>query len=101
MFQIQKLEEDRIITIQHQEAKKQQQKAWHDRNIKTKNISVKDLVLLYDSKIKGKPRKLETTWMRPYFIEDLNSNGSDQLKTLQGQVFPKVVNGARLKRYHS
>ena len=76
MFQLQKLEEDRIMEIQHQEAHKQQQKAWHDKNIKTKKISVKDLVLLYDSKIKGKPHKLETTWMGPYIIEDLNSNGS-------------------------
>ena len=76
MFQLQKLEEDRIIAIQHQEAQKQQQKAWHDRNIKTKNISIRDLVLLYDSKIKGEPRKLETTWMGPYIIEDLNANGS-------------------------
>ena len=82
MFQLQKLEEDRIITIQHQEAHKQQQKAWHDRNIKTKNILVGDLVLLYDSRIKGKPCKLETSWMGPYIIEDLNSNGSVRLKTL-------------------
>lgn len=88
------------MAIQHQEAQKQQQKAWHDRNIKTKNISVGDLILLYNSRIKGKPRKFETTWMGPYIIEDLNSNGSVRLKTLRGQVFPKVVNGARLKRYH-
>ena len=33
----------------------EQQKAWHDRNIKTKNIAVCDLVLLYDNKVKGKP----------------------------------------------
>ena len=58
MFQLQKLDEDRIVAIQHQEAHKQHQKAWHDRNIKTKNILVKDLVLLYDSRIKGKLRKL-------------------------------------------
>ena len=94
IFKLQKLEEDRIMEIQHLEAQKQQQKAWHDRNIKTKNILVGDLVLLYDNKIKGKPLKLETTWMGPYIIEDRNSNGSVRLKTLQGQVFPKVVNGA-------
>ena len=76
LFQLQKLEEDRIIALQHQEAQKQKQKAWHDINIKSKNISVSDLILLYDSKIKGKPRKLETAWMGPYIIEDLNSNAS-------------------------
>ena len=100
MFHLQKLEEDRVMAIHHQEAQKQQQKAWHDKNIKSKNIAVGDLVLLYDSKIKGKPRKLEIAWMGPYIIEDLNMNGSVRLKTLQGQVFTKVMNGARLKRYY-
>ena len=94
MFQMQKLEQDRVLALHHQEAQKQQHKAWHDRNIKTKNIVVGDLVLLYDSKVKGKPRKLDTAWMGPYIIEDLNTNGSVQLKTLQGQVFSKVMNGA-------
>ena len=61
IFQFQKLEEDKIISLQHQESQKQHQKAWHDRNIKSKNILVSDLVLLYHSRIKGKPRKLETT----------------------------------------
>ena len=61
LFQLQKLEEDKIISIQHQETQKQQQKAWHDINIKSKNISVDDLVLLYDNKINRKPHKLETT----------------------------------------
>ena len=94
MFQLQKLEKDRVLEIHHQETQKQQQKAWHDRNIKSKNIAVGNLVMLYNSKGKGKPRKLETIWMGPYIIEDLNTNGSIRLKTLQGQVFTKVVNGA-------
>ena len=100
IFHHPKLEEDKIMAIQHQEAQKQKQKDWHDRNIKTGNILVRDFILLYDSRIKGKPRKLETTWMGSYIIEDLNSNGLVRLKTLQGQVFPKVMNGARLKQYH-
>ena len=61
LFQLQKLEENRVIALWHQEAQKQQQKAWHDINIKLKNILVGDLVLLYDSRIKGKPCKLEAT----------------------------------------
>ena len=58
IFQLQKLEEERVLALHHQEAQKQQQKAWHDRNIKTNNIAVGDLVLLYDSKVKGKPQKI-------------------------------------------
>ena len=76
LFQLQKLEEDRAISLQHQEDQKKQQKTWHDINIKSKNILVSDLVLLYDSRIKGKSLKLETTWMGPYIIKYLNSNGA-------------------------
>ena len=81
MFQVQKLEEDRINSIHHQEAQKQQQKAWLDKNIGTKHISIDELVLLYDRKIKGKPRKMETTWLGPYIIEDINSEYLNQTST--------------------
>ena len=66
-----------------------------------KNISLGDLVLLYDSRIKGKPKKLETSWLGHYIVEELIANGLVILRTLQGQVFKEVVNGARLKRYHT
>ena len=99
LLQLNKLEEHRLMAIQHQEIQKQQQKAWHDRNIKNKNLSVGDLALLYNSRVKGKPKKLHTEWMGPYVVEEIHPNGSVRLKTLQGLVFRKLVNGARLKRY--
>ena len=71
-----KLEEHRLMAIQHQEIQKQQQKAWHDRNIKHKNLSVDDLDLLYNSWVKGKPTKLHTEWMGPYVVEEIHLNGS-------------------------
>ena len=80
---------------------KQKHKAWHDTNIKSKNISLGDLVLLYESQIKGKPIKLEIAWLGPYIIMELNENGSLGLKTLEGQVFKGVVNVSRLIRYHT
>ena len=55
-----KLEEDQLMAIQHQEIQKQQQKAWHGRNIKNKNLSVGNIALLYNSRVKGKPKKLHT-----------------------------------------
>lgn len=39
LFKIQKLEEDRLHSIHHQEVQKQQPKAWHDKNLRAKNIS--------------------------------------------------------------
>ena len=37
-MQLSKLEEHRLIALKHQEIQKQQQKAWHDRNIKNKSV---------------------------------------------------------------
>ena len=45
------------MEIQHQEIQKQQQKSLHDKSIKNKNLSVGDLTLLYNSRVKGKPKK--------------------------------------------
>ena len=71
---------------------------WEHQN---QNIPLGYLALLYDSRIKRKPKKLETTWVVPYIVEELNANGSIRIKALQGQVFKEVLNGARLKRYHT
>jgi hypothetical protein len=52
------------------------------------------LVLLYDNQIKGKPRKLETTWLGPYVIEDIRLTGIVQLQTFLGHPFKKLINGS-------
>ena len=59
-MQLIKLEEHQMIALQHQEIQKQQQKAWRDRNIKNQNLSIGDLALLYNNRVKGKPKKLHT-----------------------------------------
>jgi hypothetical protein len=101
LYQLNKLEEGRLIEIHHQEVQKQQQKAWHDRHLKKKEMNNGDLVLLYDSRVKGKPRKLETTWLGPYIIEDIRPTRVVQLQTLLGHPFKKLINGAHLKKYNT
>ena len=98
-MQLSKIEEHQLLAIQHQEIQKQQQKVWHDRNIKNKNMLLGDLTLLYNSRVKGKPKKLHTKWMGPYIVEEIHANGLVRLRTLQGIIFQKLVNGARLKQY--
>jgi hypothetical protein len=85
--------------IHRQEVHKQQQKVWHDHHLKKKDIKEGDLVLLYDSHIKGKPIKLETTWLGPYVVEDIRPTRAVQLKTLLGHSFKKLINEAHLKKY--
>ena len=50
-------------------------------------MSVGDLSLLYNSRVKGKPRKMHTEWMGPYVVEEIHTNGSARLRMLQGIVF--------------
>jgi hypothetical protein len=44
-----------MLSQQHQEVQKHQQKSWHNRHLKKKDMKTRDLVLMYDSRIKGKP----------------------------------------------
>ena len=66
-----------------------------------KKLSVGNLALLYNSRVKGKPKKLHTEWMGPYIVEEINANRSIRLRMLQGRLFRKLVNSARLKRYQN
>jgi hypothetical protein len=94
------MEDGILITMHHQEVQKKHHKGWHDRHIKKKDIKNRYLVLMYDSRIKGKPRKLETTWLGSYVVEDIRPTGAVQLRTLLGHPFKKFINGAHLKKYH-
>jgi hypothetical protein len=58
-----------------------------------------DFVLLYDSRVKGKPIKLETTWLRPSVIEYIQLTRVVQLGILLGHPLKKLINGTRLKKY--
>jgi hypothetical protein len=71
---------------------------WHERHLKERDIKEGDIVLLYDSDIKGKPRKLETTWLGPYVVEDIRLTGAVQLRTSLRNPFKKFINGAHLKK---
>ena len=64
-------------------------------------MSVGDLALLYNSRVKGKPKKFHTEWMGPYIVEGIHANKSVRLKTLQDIVFRKLINGAQLKHYRN
>jgi len=59
LYQLNKVVEERVIAMHHQEVQKQQHKAWYDCHLK--DIQNGDLVLLYDIRVKGKLRNLETS----------------------------------------
>jgi len=55
--------------------------------------------LLYDSRYKYFKEKLNTRWLRPYVVERCHGNGSMQVRTIDEEAIPLLVNGHRLKLY--
>ena len=78
---------------------KAREKVWHDRHIKKKQFQQGDLVLLYDSKFMKFPGKFKTHWKGPYIVRKVTDGGAVQLAKLNGELFPSMINGSRLKKY--
>ena len=60
-----------------------------------------DLVLLYDSKFEKFHGKLQMHWLGPYVVKKVIDEGAVQLSMLNGEPFPRRVNGSFLKLYTS
>jgi len=100
LTQLDELEEERFFAGFHQQVQKQHKKAWHDRHIKLLSFKVNDLVLLYDSKFDKFLGKFRMHWLGPYVIKEITDGGAVQLVKLNGEPFPRKVNGSRLKPYN-
>lgn len=79
-------------------AKKKRQKHWYDQNIRTKEFTKGDLVLVYT--LKKQKRKHKMHGLGPNVINEITTGGAVRLKTLQGEPMPSFINGSCLKRYH-
>jgi len=55
--------------------------------------------LLYDSRYKYFKGKLRTRWLGPYVVERCHDNGSVQIRTMDEESIPLLVNGHQLKMY--
>eukprot|EP00253_Pinus_taeda_P031459 PITA_31459 len=80
---------------------KQHEKEWHDHHIMVHTFKENDLVFLYDSKFEKFPGKLHMHWLGPYVIEEVTDGGAVQLAKLNGDPFPRRVNGSHLNLYTS
>ena len=52
-----------------------------------------------ESKFVKFPGKLCMHWLGPYQVKHVTSSGVVQLAKLNGEVFPTLVNGSKLKLY--
>ena len=76
---------------------KDKTKKWHDQKIMMREFKARELVLLYNFKIKLFPGKLKSRWSGTYTVVESTPFGAVTLKTNFGNEFK--VNGQILKHY--
>ena len=76
---------------------KDKKKKWHDKKIIRREFKARELVLLYNSKLKLFPGNLKSRWSGPYTIVASTPFGAVILKIDSGDEFK--VNGQRVKHY--
>lgn len=92
---------DRLETQDNIHKAQQQQKKQHDEDLQQEiYFNIGDLVLLYQSQLRGK-RKLQERWKGPYYVHEVLGNGVYKLRTMDDKVLKVPVNAERLKPYHS
>ena len=74
---------------------KEKMKKYHDLKIEKREFMVRDLMLLYNSRLHWFPGKLKSKWTGPYLITQLFPHGGFELETKKGVRFK--VNGQRIK----
>ncbi|XP_057720050.1 uncharacterized protein LOC130934503 [Arachis stenosperma] len=98
-LQLQELENLRLEAYENSRLYKEKVKAVHDKNIKRREFQPRDLVLLYNSRIRLKPGKLISRWDGPYRVERAEPYGVFHLSHPSSSEFIKV-NGNHLKLFH-
>ena len=96
---IEKLDEERHISLQGMTIEKQRRKQWYNRQLKDKNIQEGDMVLLFV--VRDKKQKLKYTGMGPYSICDITPQRTVCVKTLDGIKTFRFLNGSKFKRYYN
>ena len=81
------LEELRNEAYDNARIYKDKTKKWHDQKILRREFKARELVLLYNSKLKLFPGKLKSRWSGPYSIVASTPFGAVTLKTNYGNEF--------------
>ena len=98
-LQIQELEEIRNDAYENSRIFKEKTKMYHDKKLTHKDFKVGDKVLLFNSRLKLHPGKLQSRWIGPFLVTKVFDYGAAEIQGLDsGKVFK--VNGHRLKRFH-
>ena len=95
-MQLSELDEWREKAYHNAKIYKERTKRWHHKRIKKKEFTLRDKVLLFNSRVKlFGHRKLRSKWEGPFKVISTLSHGPVTLQNDKGMLF--MVNGHRLK----
>ena len=97
LLQLNELEELRNEAYVNAKIYKDKTKKWYDQRILRREFEVRDQVLLFNSRLKLFPGKLESKWSGSYTVVSSTTFGAVTLRTSNGEEFK--VNGQILKHY--
>ena len=97
LLDINELDEIRLDAYESSRLYKEKTKRWHDKGLIRRSFEVRQLVLLFNSRLKLFPGKLKSCWMGPSKITRVFLYGSIELSIAKGETFK--VNGQRVKHY--
>ncbi|XP_070001906.1 uncharacterized protein [Nicotiana sylvestris] len=96
--ELHELEEFRYLAFESTKLYKERMKRLHDQNIVERNFKPGDMVLLYNSRLRLFPGKLESRWSGPFRVVEVFSSEAVEIAT-ENDSRTFRVNGQRLKPY--
>jgi len=97
-LQLQEREELRLDAYDNSVIYKGKAKAFHDAKLCRKEFQVGQKVLLFNSKLRLFPGKLNSRWLRPFEVVETYPHGAVEIKSFTTNKIFKV-NGHRLKHF--
>ncbi|XP_021746212.1 uncharacterized protein LOC110712101 [Chenopodium quinoa] len=91
LFQLNQLDEFRLMAYDSARVYKEKTKKWHDKMILPREFKEGDKFFLFNSRLRLFPGKLKLRWLGPFTVKRANKFGSMELYDEHGSVFKVAV----------
>jgi len=98
MPQLNELEEMRLNAYNSSCLYEERIKAYHDKKLLKREFQTGQLVLLFNSRLRLFPGKLNSIWSGPFVVKQVRSHGAVEIKDAKSKR-SWLVSGQRLKHY--
>jgi len=88
----------RLNAYQSSRLHKERVKAYHDKKLLKMSFQPRQLVLLFNSRLRLFPGKLKSKWSAPFVVKQVKPYGAVEIEDAKTQR-SWMVNGQRLKHY--